>query len=478
MLQITNFLGSPLDTNIKELNNNSSPVKQKNYTHRRMMLQLSALHHIDGYYTGADRSKLWIGFPLGHVFLRIRQKHDHSYHANSDGLRQKFYQMLLSDIFPRANDLQNAFTSAYNGKDIRALGKPHFDYRQNCKEDGFIPQPEGINFLLDKVINSMLKAPWMYLYDRLHSQTPIGSNPIESTCSHAQVILFVKNVISALIPDELWGGMHNKTVIMETIEQFIGLSDGTKLLFHEIMEKIKTHLWLKSILECDPAQKRQLHSEFIWWILDQLFCSLLRTNFYIMSAGKFGTGSIFFRQGILKEAPWVGIAEKYELCLVNPEETTLYTEAKLGIKSTGFCPVALLNRQQHYVGTSVNKEPVNSILKPIQSILSLENDMVNDNGLYHELQGALEKYVITHRWQDNAKPLWFAKTDISSCFESIKQDKLLQVLKEQTLQHKEYNVCSLAAVHHAGDKFFTTSKMIASPSGNCVACYYRDKFWY
>ena len=104
--------------------------------------------------------------------------------------------------------------------------------------------------------------------------------------------------------------------------------------------------------------------------------------------------------------------------------------------------------------------------------------MVNDNGLYHELQGALEKYVITHRWQDNAKPLWFAKTDISSCFESIKQDKLLQVLKEQTLQHKEYNVCSLAAVHHAGDKFFTTSKMIASPSGNCVACYYRDKFWY
>ncbi|CAG8665001.1 10900_t:CDS:2, partial [Paraglomus occultum] len=74
--------------------------------------------------------------------------------ANPDGLRQKFYQMLLSDIFPStitgANDLQNAFTSAYNGKDIRALGKPHFDYRQNCKEDGFIPQPEGINFLLDK----------------------------------------------------------------------------------------------------------------------------------------------------------------------------------------------------------------------------------------------------------------------------------------------------------------------------------------
>ena len=140
-----------------------------------MMLQLSALHHIDGCYTGADRSKLWIGFPLGHVFLRIQQKHDHGNHTNPDGLRQKFYQMLLSDIFSRANDLQNAFTSAYNGKDIRALGKPHFDYRQNCKEDGFIPQPEGINFLLDKVINSMLKAPWMYLYDRLCSQTLIRS---------------------------------------------------------------------------------------------------------------------------------------------------------------------------------------------------------------------------------------------------------------------------------------------------------------
>ena len=64
------------------------------------------------------------------------------------------------------------------------------------------------------------------------------------------------------------------------------------------------------------VERRQLYSEFIWWILDQLLCSLLRTRFYMMSAGKFGTGTIFFRHDILKEAPWVNVTEKYELCPV------------------------------------------------------------------------------------------------------------------------------------------------------------------
>ena len=88
-----------------------------------MGLQLSALHHIGGCYTGSDRSKLWIGFPLGHVF---KQKYEHGNHANPDGLQKKFYQLLLCDIFPRANDLKNDFTYAYHGKDIiiRALENP------------------------------------------------------------------------------------------------------------------------------------------------------------------------------------------------------------------------------------------------------------------------------------------------------------------------------------------------------------------
>ena len=83
-----------------------------------------------------------------------------------------------------------------------------------------------------------------------------------------------------------------------------------KLFFHEIMAKIRTNSWLKETLKCTDIERRQLHSEFIWWILDQLLCSLLRTRFYMMSAGKFGTGTIFFRHDILKEAPWVNVTEK------------------------------------------------------------------------------------------------------------------------------------------------------------------------
>jgi len=97
--------------------------------------------------------------------------------------------------------------------------------------------------------------------------------------------------------------------------------------------------------------------------------------------------------------------------------------------------------------------------------LSLENAVANDNGLYQNLQDALENYVTRYRCQH--KPfLWFAKTDITSCFESMKQEKLLQVMKEQTLLCKEYNVFSLVAVNQTGNRFFTSVKMVASPSGN------------
>jgi len=57
--------------------------------------------------------------------------------------------------------------------------------------------------------------------------------------------LFVKNVISALIPDELWGGMHNKTVVMEPIEQFIGSLMGINCSSMKLWKKLRPIYGLK-----------------------------------------------------------------------------------------------------------------------------------------------------------------------------------------------------------------------------------------
>src|SRR6185369_11586390 len=128
------------------------------------------------------------------------------------------------------------------------------DSNTNCSNT-----TEGINHLLDKILTSMLKSPWMCLYDKLCPKNRITSNPIENACSPTQVNSFVKDVICELVPNKLWGSMHNKGVIMETIKQFIGLSDvnGAKLLFHEIMAKIRTNSWLKETLKYTDVERRQ-----------------------------------------------------------------------------------------------------------------------------------------------------------------------------------------------------------------------------
>ncbi|CAG8481424.1 1767_t:CDS:2 [Paraglomus brasilianum] len=62
------------------------------------MLQLSALHHIDGGYTGSERSKLWFGFPNSGIPQLLRKKRgaegllgSHANYANFETLTLIFY---------------------------------------------------------------------------------------------------------------------------------------------------------------------------------------------------------------------------------------------------------------------------------------------------------------------------------------------------------------------------------------------------
>ncbi|KAG8525371.1 uncharacterized protein KY384_009015 [Bacidia gigantensis] len=277
---------------------------------------------------------------------------------------------------------------------------------------------------------------------------------------HAKVSAFCRAIISSLVAEAFWGegagGLHNKRKVMEDIDRFVNLQRYEKMSLHGVRHQIKIQCirWLapptclskKSSL-LDMKKREEIFLEFLYYVFDSILIPLIRANFYVTEANDQGNRLFYFRHDI-----WRMITEPK----LNNLKLSMYEEVpmakakrmldgrKLGYNQIRLLPkdtsLRLLNNLKRrtaksHNGKTILGQSVNSVLKPVFSVLDLEKSRQPErlgSALFSlgEIASRLEKFKNNLRAEGSEhKPMYFVKTDVKSCFDTIPQRPLVALME-------------------------------------------------
>ena len=212
----------------------------------------------------------------------------------------------------------------------------------------------------------------------------------------------------------------------------------------------------------DLRKRTELLHEVIYYVFDSILIPLIRTHFYVTESQVYRNRLFYFRHDIwqqLTEKPLDGLQSsmfeelhKHKAQRILARRSLGYGVLRLLPKPTGVRPI--LNLRRRMMGrTSAGKKAtslgpsVNSIVAPISNMLNYEK-MRSPSSLGSALQSVgdmqprLKEFKERlqrqgHGSERSQRPLYFVKLDIQSCFDTIPQDKLIDLI-ERTVSEDSY----------------------------------------
>ncbi|KAJ5952017.1 uncharacterized protein N7479_010430 [Penicillium vulpinum] len=282
----------------------------------------------------------------------------------------------------------------------------------------------------------------------------------------SSVSAFCRAVIQKLIPRQFWG--H--------VDRFIKLRRFESLSLHEVCKGIKiTGIpWLgppqvqttspsetrSKIALSDLNKRTELLHEFIFWIFDSILIPLIRSHFYVTESQTHRNRLFYFRHGLwqqLTHQPFGDLKATMFEELEPDQAKRVLDRRSLGFgalrllpKSTGLRPILNLRRQQTKKNPSwgnrgmYSSASINSSIKPIYNMLTYErqkapaklgSSMLSVRDMHRRLKAYKEKLSKrvpsgSKSWQSKLPQLYFVKLDIKSCFDTIPQKKLVDLIEE------------------------------------------------
>lgn len=270
----------------------------------------------------------------------------------------------------------------------------------------------------------------------------------------AMVSAFCRAVFSRLIPSEAWGTGdnqgHNERVFYQNVDHFIGFRRHEKLSLHEVTQRLKIAdmEWLSPpnsvhtrLSQSDIKKRWEILNEFIYYLFDSILTPLIRTNFHVTESNVQKCRILYFRHDV-----WRAIAEPAfaSLKLTMFEEVTNenaqrvldsrtlgFSQVRLVPKETGVRPIMNLKRKPMKQG--YNKQlgmSINQILTPVFNVLTMEarshpellgSSMFSVGEMYGRLKHFKSKL-------STSPPLYFAKVDVKSAFDTIPQRAILELI--------------------------------------------------
>ncbi|XP_052259795.1 LOW QUALITY PROTEIN: telomerase reverse transcriptase-like [Dreissena polymorpha] len=212
----------------------------------------------------------------------------------------------------------------------------------------------------------------------------------------------------------------------------------------QLMSGIKTKnvQWLLSV-ECNRC-RLDLMSRLVHWIITQFVFVLLRTHFYITDTTFLRYRLVYYRQATWTRLHIQGLTGLLHRKIMSPVSemfvrNLVSSRAGLGISTLRFlpkqkslrpivnmgCPARILSTQPYL---SVNQQ-----LKDLHKVLTHLKDrtprLVGSGKLgMNDIHASWAQYMAIWR-QGGARKLYFVKTDISNCYDSIIQEKLVQIME-------------------------------------------------
>jgi telomerase reverse transcriptase len=448
------------------------------------------------------------GMTHAHVMSRYQNLNDHAETVH-----------VMKYIFPRQFGLHNAFTSAVDVQDTAQLFK---DYtlreseiaKQQTKRKYRPGQPSlpadkvprrlrGSCFkLVERIRKRHNRCSFRALLDHYCPRSLPDASKQTNTFDQATVLTgvsaFCRAVIRNVFPPDAFGagGCESDSFgsIMGAVDIFVCLRRYESFSLHDVIQGIgiKDVDWLKplkphgttgdsSMSRSDFATRKDVLSELIYYMFDSYLIPLIRSHFHVTESGVHRNQLFYFRHDVWRAMSEPALTslklDVFEECSATEIQGAMAQRA-LGVskvrllpKEHGMRPIINLRRrvQRQEHGGVVLGRSINSILTPAFSILNYEkarrpellgSALFSVDDMFTRLQ-AFRSRLGTRELRTT--PLYFAKVDVKSCFDTIPQKRLLK-LAESILSANEYHLTRYARAKLLGGNNGETPGFGAKPS--------------
>lgn len=271
-----------------------------------------------------------------------------------------------------------------------------------------------------------------------------------------RVSAFCRAVIASLLPCDAFGrseeGQTNHNLIMQRIDEFVRMRRFESMALHQVVQSIRISsiTWLacprsqgQKMSRSDHAKRLELLNEFLYYLFDSLLIPLIRAHFYVTESSTHRNRLFYFRHDVWRKIsePSLATLKLNMYTTIRPREARRklqsralgYSHLRLLPKDQGSRPITNLRRRQLKVGSRrpILGSSINAQLGPLFSVLNFErvrnpaplgSALLSVGDLHGKLANFKKKIPLESR-------LFFAKVDIKSCFDSIPQDQLLQMVR-------------------------------------------------
>ena len=423
---------------------------------------------------------------------------------------------VMKYIFPQQFGLHNAFTSS---TDMRNTSHQLMDYTVREPEiarvrtkrkyrPGKPPLPgdkvprrlRGTCFnLVERLRKRESRCSYRMLLDHHCPRSQHGTSDQDSTFGQATLLgnvsAFCRTAIRRVFPPELLGDHEGETgnvaAIMRCVDSFVRLRRYETISLHEVVQGITLSAiqWLappkadqkSNMSKSDFETRKGILSELLYYIFDSYLIPLIRSHFYVTESSAHRNQLFYFRHDVWKSLSEPALnslkLEMFEECSTSElgnamaRRTLGVSKVRLLPKEVGMRPVINLRRrvQRQKNGPQALGKSINSILTPAFSILNYER--TNQPGMLGSALFSVDD-IFTRLQNFRASlgsrgpiksPLYFAKVDVRSCFDTIPQKRLLSLAKT-ILSVNEYHLARYSRAKLVGGHNTETPGFGAKPS--------------
>ncbi|XP_038164972.1 telomerase reverse transcriptase isoform X2 [Cyprinodon tularosa] len=264
---------------------------------------------------------------------------------------------------------------------------------------------------------------------------------LQKHCGPHRVYLFVRECLSAVIPQELWGSDHNRVHFLARARAFLHSGKFERLSLAELMWNMKVNDcdWLKisktgRVPPSELAYRTQILGQFLTWLLDGFVVGLVRACFYATDGVGQKNAVRFYRQEVwakLQDLAFKGHLAKGQMEELSATQVaslpkgTVISRLRFIPKTDGMRPITRV------IGTDPKTRMFQARVRDllymlracVRSTPSLLGSTVWGMTDIHKVLSSLAPAQ-----KEKPQPLYFVKVDVSGAYESLPHDKLLEVI--------------------------------------------------
>nr|XP_019043423.1 hypothetical protein I302_08000 [Kwoniella bestiolae CBS 10118]OCF22353.1 hypothetical protein I302_08000 [Kwoniella bestiolae CBS 10118] len=285
--------------------------------------------------------------------------------------------------------------------------------------------------------------------------------PLLVPVPHGQVCRYLTMLFRNLFSIDIMGSQHNLDTILSHARRFVKAKQYEPVNLHTLIQGVQINHFQWVIIDPNNTQRlnvseaekrRSLVVDFVRWVFSDFLIPLLRNTFYITetSTTRYETVYHTHEDWLRATKPHLEVLKDDLLVELNKTESYSAQQGPLGVsavrlipKPKGFRPIVNLGKKIE--PDTAKGLTANQILKGVHQVLTFEKDrhraslgasLFGTNEIFSPLQNLKVELIDKH---GKIPKLYFVKMDIKAAFDTIKQDKMIQVVSD--LLDKNHDYC-------------------------------------